>query len=235
MKHRNSHFAVGYWSRLRQGRHVPDQSDIDPKALKRLLSSVFLLETTPNGRFAYRLAGTVLCDRYGSELKGRDFLIHWDKEGGPRFASLLQQSLRLGQPVCVNSVGSTDDCRMVEIETVLMPITAGHDTPERFLGIAHVMGDSPLHGHAVTFERLIHGSLIKEDDARASEPAPSSAPVNDWRSHPNAPHLRLVTSVADATPVHDDRKFRDDAFRRIMALCGATPGRRKTDNASSAD
>ena len=35
MKHRNSHFAVGYWNRIRAGNGVPDQADIDPKALKR--------------------------------------------------------------------------------------------------------------------------------------------------------------------------------------------------------
>ena len=30
MKHKNSHLLVGYWSRLRNGRDVPDQTDIDP-------------------------------------------------------------------------------------------------------------------------------------------------------------------------------------------------------------
>ena len=49
MKHRNSHFAVGYWSRIRHGRPVPDQADIDPKALKRLLPFVFLLDARPDG------------------------------------------------------------------------------------------------------------------------------------------------------------------------------------------
>ena len=38
MKHKNSHLLVGYWSRLRKGREVPDQTDIDPRAIKRLLS-----------------------------------------------------------------------------------------------------------------------------------------------------------------------------------------------------
>jgi len=29
MKHKNSHLLVGYWSRLRKGREVPAQGDID--------------------------------------------------------------------------------------------------------------------------------------------------------------------------------------------------------------
>ena len=76
MKHRNSHFAVGYWSRLRQGRLAPDQADIDPRALKRLLPNVFLLEARGDGAFVYRLAGTALCDRYGAELRGSDRRAH---------------------------------------------------------------------------------------------------------------------------------------------------------------
>src|ERR1700748_175664 len=46
MKHRNSHLLVGYWSRLRKGRAVPDQTDIDPRSIKRMLSHVFILEAS---------------------------------------------------------------------------------------------------------------------------------------------------------------------------------------------
>src|SRR3954468_24517506 len=122
MKHRNSHFAVGYWSRIRQGRDTPDQSDIDPKALKRLLPFVFLLDAR-TGRFTYRLAGTTLCERYGIELRGRDFLHQWDPDSRLRLNELLAHSLRARVPVCLTSIGATDDCNMIEIETVLMPIT----------------------------------------------------------------------------------------------------------------
>ena len=88
MKHRNSHFAVGYWSRIRHGRPTPDQCDIDPKALKRLLPFVFLLDVRTEGSVTYRLAGTTLCERYGGELRGR--------------AGLTQQAtagLRVARPV----------------------------------------------------------------------------------------------------------------------------------------
>src|SRR5579872_6867691 len=40
MKHKNSHLLVGYWGRLRKGRAVPDQTDIDPRAIKRMLSQI---------------------------------------------------------------------------------------------------------------------------------------------------------------------------------------------------
>ena len=60
MKHKNSHLLVGYWSRLRKGRDVPDQTDIDPRAIKRMLSYTFIVDATSIARPNYRLAGTAL-------------------------------------------------------------------------------------------------------------------------------------------------------------------------------
>jgi len=60
MKHKNSHLLVGYWSRLRAGRDVPDQTDIDPRAIKRLLSYTFILDCENPARPIYRLAVAVL-------------------------------------------------------------------------------------------------------------------------------------------------------------------------------
>lgn len=230
MKHRNSHFAVGYWSRLRQGRQTPDQADIDPKALKRLLPFVFLLDGRPDGRFVYRLAGTTLCDRYGTELRGKNFLSHWDAESSSRLGALLRQGLAARTPLCLTSVAATEDCRMVEIETVLMPITFGSDEPERYLGIAQVLTDvAPLLGQSITFERLVASSLVREDEGVADDVPPPPPPGGQrWPGHPRAPHLRLVVSrparpapkpvpkPVSSDPLHFDARA---AFETMLALC----------------
>jgi hypothetical protein len=222
MKHRNSHFAVGYWSRLRQGRAVPDQADIDPKALKRLLPFVFLLDARGDGSFVYRLAGTTLCDRYGGELRGRNFLSHWDSESRSRLSALLRQSLTTRMPVCLTSIGATEDCRMIEIETVLMPISFGGGEPERFLAVAQVLTDvAPLVGRTITFERLVSSSLIREDEAldHDAPPPPQSGPDASHR-HTRAPHLRLVVSQ-DAGGERDALSAAaEDALKRILEFCG---------------
>src|SRR5882672_5332517 len=109
MKHRNSHLLVGYWSRLRRGRAVPDQTEIDPRAIKRMLSSVFILDVENPSRPVYRLAGTALCERFGFELKGTGFLANWEPQSGLALSSLLRQALRLRQPVCLSSIGATAD------------------------------------------------------------------------------------------------------------------------------
>jgi len=87
MKHKNSHLLVGYWSRLRNGRDAPDQSDLDPRAIKRLLPYTFILDCENPARPAYRLAGTALCERYGFELKSTGFFGHWDAQSAMPLAS----------------------------------------------------------------------------------------------------------------------------------------------------
>jgi hypothetical protein len=194
MKHKNSHLLVGYWSRLRRGRAIPDQTDIDPRAIKRILSYTFILDCANPARPVYRLAGTALCERFGFELKGTSFLAHWESQSGLSLAPLLRQSLRLGQPICLSSVAATADNGMAELETILTPVSFNGETPTRFFGLVQVLSDpTPLLGRAIAYERLVGSELIQED-----EPLPSysqnSPPPPPARSHPKAPWLRLVVS-----------------------------------------
>lgn len=219
MKHRNSHFAVGYWSRIRAGQSVPDQADIDPKALKRLLPYVFLLDSRADGSFTYRLAGTALCERFGMELRDKNFLAHWDRDSRTLIATLLRQSLRTGTPLCLTSIGATEECRMIEIETVLMPIAFGGEEPERFLAVAHTMGDLyALGGRAIQFERLVASSFINEGEAFEVPPPDGTHPA---ARQAKAPHLHLVSSRDTAPPPR--RTPMSEAMKTLFAQFGAKP------------
>src|SRR5882762_7673667 len=229
MKHRNSHFAVGYWGLIRHGRKAPDQADIDPKALKRLLPFVFLLDARLS-LFTYRLAGTTLCERYGGELRGKNFLSPWDPDSRARLTNLLRQALAESTPLCLNSLGATEECRMVEIETVLLPITFGGRAPERFLGVAQVLSDvAPLLGRYISFERLVHGTLIREGESKLDEPAPPtpppSPPESGRRVGSHAPHLRLVVSRESKRAEEDAARFDGGVdFAAVLAAAGAAFG-----------
>lgn len=197
MKHKNSHLLVGYWSRIRNGRDVPDQTEIDPRSIKRLLPYVFILDAENPARPIYRLAGTALCERFGFELKGTGFLAHWEAQSSMALGSLLQQALFLKQPVCLTSIGATADCGMVELETILLPIKFGENGPTRFMGMIQILSDvTQLHGRPIAFQRLAASQIIREDDPKpmnnANPPPPPPPPV--YRSHPRAPHLRLVVN-----------------------------------------
>jgi hypothetical protein len=205
MKHKNSHLLVGYWGRLKKGRAVPDQTDIDPRAIKRMLSQVFILDATDATRPIYRLAGTTVCDRFGLELRGTNFLSHWEGQSGHALASLLRQALRLKQPLCLVSIGATADQGMVEIETVLAPVSFGDGEPTRFIGMMQVLGDAtPLMGRAIAFERLVGSQFICEDEPLSSFDSMPPPPFSGTtlRTHPRAPHLRLVIDRERPETVH---------------------------------
>ncbi len=222
MKHRNSHLLVGYWSRLRKGREVPDQTDIDPRAIKRMLSFIFILEAADPSRPIYRLAGTSLCERFGAELKGTNFFAHWEGQSREALTALLRQSLTLKQPVSLSSVAVTE-YGMMELETVLTPVTFGDGAPTRFLGMVQVLSDpSVVGGRPIAFERLVGSQLIQESEPLSSfdNPAPPPPPppptmnVESLRRRPGAPHLRLVVSRPDPATVHHDM---DETMQKLIA------------------
>lgn len=223
MKHRNSHLLVGYWSRLRKGRDVPDQTDIDPRSIKRMLSHVFILEASNTAHPIYRLAGTSLCERYGSELKGTNFLSHWDGQSRNALGALMRQAMATRQPICLSSIASTADCGMVELETILAPVSFGDDGPTRFLGMVQVLSDiSALAGRPIAFERLVASQIVPENDPISVRdnppppPPPPSRPLSVLRSHPKAPHLRLVVSRPGPAAVHCEMD--QDMLKLIAAL-----------------
>jgi hypothetical protein len=205
MKHKNSHLLVGYWSRLRKGRGTPDQAEIDPRAIKRFLPYVFILDCENPARPVYRLAGTSLCERFGYELKGTSFLAHWEAQSGLSLAPLLAQALKSGQPLCLSSIAATVDNGMAELESVLVPISFHGGEPTRFLGLVQMLSNpAPLLGHAIAYERLIGSQLIQEGEPapRADQDLPPPPPPPQLKSHPKAPYLRLVISRQRPAMLH---------------------------------
>ncbi len=229
MKHRNSHLLVGYWSRLRKGRDVPDQTDIDPRAIKRMLSYVFILDVENPARPIYRLAGTGLCERFGFELKGTGFLAHWEAQSSQALASLLRQALTLNQPVCLSSIGASAECGMVELETTLCPVSFNGEEPTRFIGMIQVLSDQTLlAGKPIAFQRLAASQLIREDDPLPTydnlpPPPPPPTAITSLRNHPRAPHLRLV--VSQSRPAAATVHFVDEAALELLKSVDKAPGR----------
>lgn len=200
MKHRNSHLFVGYWSRLRRGRAVPDQTDVDPRAIKRMLPYVFILDAKNIERPLYRLAGTGLCNRFGTELKGVSFLSHWERESRTALGGILRQSLAAKQPLCLSSIAASADCGMVECETVLAPVTFNGGEPSRFLGMVQLLTDvNALCGQPIAFERLIASQMLCEDEPIAMPAFPPPASLDSLRGSAR-PRLRLVVNQAQPQP-----------------------------------
>ena len=224
MKHKNSHLLVGYWSRLRKGRDVPDQTDIDPRAIKRMLSHIFILDALNPGRPMYRLAGTGLCERFGMELKSTGFLAQWEGQSAIALGSMLKQAIKMRQPVCLSSIGATTDSGMVEIETILAPISFNGGEATRMIGMTQFLTDiQQLAGRPIAYQRLVASQIVREGEPLTQSltppPPPPPPAMQVLRNHARAPHLRLVVSQDRPAP----RPFHgDEVLRRVFEMIGGS-------------
>lgn len=62
--------AEAYWTALRRGDDVPSRSQIDPRGLENILSNTFILERIAPGIARFRLAGSLVNEMAGMEVRG---------------------------------------------------------------------------------------------------------------------------------------------------------------------
>jgi hypothetical protein len=106
---------------------------------------------------------------------------------------------------------------MVEMETILAPVTFGDESPVRFIGLTQILSDTAqLGGKPIAFERLVGSQLVQEDEPLSANapPPPPMPPSEALRSHPRAPHLRLVVSHDRPAIVHTEM---DEMMLRMIA------------------
>jgi hypothetical protein len=110
---------------------------------------------------------------------------------------------------------------MVELETTLAPVSFGDGGPRRFFGIVQVLSDpAMLGGRPIAFERLVASQLVRENEPLAVHdnppppPPPPSWPGETLRTHPRAPHLRLVVSRPEAAALHCEM---DVTMQKLLA------------------
>jgi hypothetical protein len=119
---------------------------------------------------------------------------------------------------------------MIEIETVLMPMTFNAGARERFLGVAQVLTDTvPLISRFIAFERLVASYLVREEECVVNEvPLPPVVPRPQRGSRTaRGAHLKLVISQSAPALGHGQKGFDgNDALAALLAKCEAEQGGR---------
>ena len=87
----------GYWNEVRAGRLAPQRLEIEPSSIAGILSETFMLERIDAAAYQFRLAGTRLCELFGSELRGKNFLDGWSDEDRRVARMALVHHLRAGR------------------------------------------------------------------------------------------------------------------------------------------
>jgi hypothetical protein len=213
MKQRTTQRLYSYWNEVRAGRLAPQRLEIEPSRIAAILSETFMLERVDAATYRYRLAGTRLCEMFGSELRGKNFLEGWGEADLSVISRALSTVTGHGG-VCVLAVeGSSDDRHRVELEVILLPLVQAGQEISRIIGSIsatsspHWIGNDPLRNR-----RLLRHEIVWPDGR------PHAVAARTGASIPFLPRrqsqMRVVSTGRRQFRVFDGGRVRGDRDER---------------------
>ena len=111
-----------YWEEQRGKRPAPERADIEPGAIRQVLSDAFILALDGGAGHPFRLAGTRVCALFGRELKGESFIGLWAAASQPIISDLLAilNDERVGTVAGVTAHSA--DGEPIDLELLLLPL-----------------------------------------------------------------------------------------------------------------
>jgi hypothetical protein len=186
MRHTTSQQLYAYWNDVRGSRLAPRRFEIEPSRIAPLLPETFILEGTEEGAYRFRLAGTRLCETFGGELRGSDFLDCWDAEDRKTVGRLLASIAQQGGVMRIEMLAGTGDPRrLVPFELLVLPLVHLQATADRFIGCWCALEQPAWLGGQPLVERSIIEADIIWPDGR-----PHDVVERQDRQAPFLPHVR---------------------------------------------
>jgi hypothetical protein len=135
MKHAASRELYAYWEAKRGTRPAPQRAEIEPGAIRGVLSDAFILALDRDSAHPVRLAGTRVCALFGREIKGRSFLDFWAASSRPTVEGLLS----ILSDECTGTVAGVtaenENGEVIELELLLLPLGARRPMFARTIGV----------------------------------------------------------------------------------------------------
>jgi hypothetical protein len=195
-----------YWNDVRAGRLAPDRLEIEPSRIAAILSETFMLQRADPGNYRYRLAGTRLCELFGAELRGRNFLEFWRKEDGVMLRRCLSAVCEQGAVGVLTLECGDGPRRRMELEAILLPLLHGGKDLSRVLGAM-----TAVQAHGLSYPPLGPCRLVRHELVRLN-----------GRPHP--PVSLVETGQAPLLP--EPLPKHASAVRRFRVLHGGRSARK---------
>ena len=180
--HSNTQALIEEWRTRRGSARLPLRTDLSPAAFGPLLPQLFVLGLDA-GKERLRLAGGLLHDLHGRELRGLEFASLWAGMDRARIAAAIADSRRTARPVVLRAQGVTAEGAALGLEIAVCPLIGPTDLPDRTIGLyqptsltARLLGRAIERLHLTAVEPVDepqHESRLQTDAARF--PAPTSA------------------------------------------------------------
>jgi hypothetical protein len=135
MKHASSRELHAYWDKKRGSRPAPERTDIEPGAIRGVLSDAFIIALNRSAGYPFRLAGTRVCALFDREMKGESFLNLWTITSRPLVSSLLAilADEYIGTVAGVTAQNANGD--PVDLELLLLPLDPARPMFARAIGV----------------------------------------------------------------------------------------------------
>ncbi len=195
----------------------PDRTSVQPAQCRSLLGDMFILETLGTST-RYRLAGTKLCSLYGRELKQEKFSEIFDLRDRRSAENWVSRLSIDEQVVLICSIAETKAQELVNLETLLLPLSNSGGEGRRVLGITvpHGTGanrvQGPVETQSIRSVRVLRPweswALTTEEDERGSIDRTGNRgrlDINPPSFVPNAEILENTATAGIKFPEH--RKF----------------------------
>jgi hypothetical protein len=135
MKHAASRELYAYWQELRGRRPAPERAEIEPSAIRQILSEAFILALDHTAGYPFRLAGTRICALFGRELKGESFVQLWDEPSRRTILDLLGVLADEWVGTVAGATARNAAGESVELEVLLLPLSANRPSLQRTIGV----------------------------------------------------------------------------------------------------
>jgi hypothetical protein len=197
MKQKTNQILFDYWNEVRGDRMAPRRFEIEPARIAAILPETFILERLDSESFMYRLAGTKLCEQFGVEFRGTNFLDGWGNDDHALLSQHLVNVCTQGGVLAFDlETGPVEQRgRKVQFEVVMLPLMHTGSVVTRLVGAMSAINPPAWVGS----ERLVHKSVATHN-LLWPEGRPHSI-AEKFRSQ--AP---LLASLAGARLVKVDRR-----------------------------
>ncbi len=192
MRNRGARTLYEHWQKARGSEEVPFRKSIEPRGLKDVLPWVFILQRVDRELVPFRLAGTGLCDQYGEELGGTNFLSLWLGDCRRTVRSLLDNVVMMPAAAFIEFEAQARNRGRLSGEIVLLPLADQDGSVHQILGgwfpaIAQdAYLEKPLVRHRITNIRIL------------SDFEPQLVAGSDGANVSFRPQLKLVISDGKA-------------------------------------
>ncbi|WP_256378620.1 PAS domain-containing protein [Nordella sp. HKS 07] len=175
--HPGSRALFRYWEAVRGEMSAPPRDWLDLQKIRSLVPFLFMIERTPSRGYAWRLAGTKVCELWGMELTGMPALAQGDRFERETVARLLDSVVDEHQPFVLRFRLNSAKGMTVAAELVGTPLRARNNGATYVFGVVMPFREAnwPRHDQVTTFELSAARSIWTEPvpGARDITPGPS--------------------------------------------------------------